>query len=276
LQYDLLAGLVCAVLVSGCGGGGGDSSSSVPETSADGLWIGTMDSGSDLILVDEAITALVLDDGTYWVWYANFYYEGLIRGTGTSQSGSFTSSSGRKWSTKSGGHIPYTLSASYIEKESLSGTFRDPFYGTQQMFTASYDPAYELTPSLDAIAGTYSGTAAISLGEYYAATDYLYRRDAQTFTISESGAISATTDGCAFTGSVTPRASGNVYNVAVSIQGTSCYSSYFQGVAYFDAATSTLRLAAVYPPEVAAFVYVGTKLQVAQTSVLAAPALGSP
>lgn len=281
MQYKLLVGLVYAVLVSGCGGGGdgGDSSSPVTAASAEGLWIGTMD--DPVFLDDKAITALVLDDGTYWVWHANFYDEGLIQGAGTSQSGSFTSSSGRSFSTKwGGGSTVYTLSASHIEKESLSGMFRDVLSGTQRMFTASYDPAYELTPNLGAIAGTYSGTAAISIGEYYAATDYLYRWELQTFTISDSGAISGTTGGCVFSGSVTPRASGNAYNVAVSKYGIGCdhtaLTDTLNGVAYVDAATSTLRLAAVYLPRIVAFVYVGTKHQVAQTSEQGAPAEGSP
>jgi hypothetical protein len=268
--------LMFSIVITACGGGGGgggdgDSSSSVPETSAEGLWIGTME--DPVFSVDQAITALVLDDGTYWVWHSG-YVDGLTQGTGISQNGSFTSSNGFYFSIEydGGSNRGTAVSASYIEKQSLSGTFRDMWYGTRSMFSASYDADYELTQDFGAIVGTYSGTAAISIGDYITGNNYLFRWESQTLTISDSGAISGiTTSGCGITGIVIPRSVGNAYNAEVSISGSNCkddsivtlteaLTGSLNGVAYFDTAKNTLRIGAVHHTKISAFVYVGTKL----------------
>ena len=69
------------------------------------------------------ITAFVLNDGTYWVFYsgvrfANHETHGFIRGTGTSSGGSFSSSNAKDYNFMGLGKNDATVSASYRAKQS--------------------------------------------------------------------------------------------------------------------------------------------------------------
>jgi len=116
LAICFLSGLVaCGSLVSclnsgfvsvTCGGGGGYSErhpSSLPQPtapSAEGLWTGTTPT-------HRTIRGLVLDDGSYWVFYTAIsnpnVLAGLLLGTGTSYSSSFGSSNTRDFNLEEAG-----------------------------------------------------------------------------------------------------------------------------------------------------------------------------
>ena len=250
MKRNLLVGLFLAGALSACGGGGGGDggSSPAPATSAEGLWIGSTNNG-------RSVTGVVLDDGIYWVLYSlvgnSAVIAGAIQGNGTSQNGSFVSSNGKDFNLEGLGVIDATVSASYVMKQSFTGAVTYTATGAQVTFTSSYDSNYELTPSLTAIAGTYSGSAATTGGS-----------ESATVTISTSGAISGSgASGCAFSGSATPRAHGNIYNVSVTFAGGVCDNgtSTVTGVAHFDAATKLLRSAALNSARTNGFIYVGTK-----------------
>lgn len=248
--------VICLALsgvVAGCGGGGGGGSSDsgstpAPATSAEGLWVGSTDN-------DRAVTGLVLDDSTYWVLYSimgnSAIIGGAVQGSGTSQNGSFTSVNGRDFNLEGLGASDVTVNASYVMEQTFSGTIEYAGTGEQITFTSSYDSDYELTPSLAAISGTYSGAASTSGGT-----------ESATVTVSDSGAISGSgASGCSFTGSASPRAQGNVYNLSVTFGGGVCANgtSTVTGVAYFDAETKQLRSAALNSAKTDGFIYVGTK-----------------
>ncbi|MFA5938662.1 MAG: hypothetical protein WC809_04830 [Sinimarinibacterium sp.] len=242
---------VFAVSLAACGGGGGDGDGGdnpEPATSAEGLWVGTTST-------NRSFAALVLDDGTYWVLYSSqgnsAVVGGAIQGSGTSQSGSFTSSNGRDFSLEGLGVTNLTLNANYVMKQSFNGTVRYTASGEQVTFTSSYDSGYDLTPSLAAVAGSYSGSAATSGGT-----------EAANVSISAAGAISGSgASGCTYSGSATPRARGNVYDISVTFNGGVCANgtSTVSGVAYYDASTKQITSTALNDARTDGFIYIGTK-----------------
>ena len=161
-----LAVLTASVALASCGGGGGSSSSAPPPPpppppppdlgTAEGLWNGTTGSG-------RSFSGLVPDDGTYWFLYSavgnDAVLGGVVEGDGTSSSGKFTSSNGMDFNLEGLGINVFTLAGTYTVKSQLGGTLTYTG-GTTNTFTSTYDPDYDLTPSLATIVGTYSGEAA--------------------------------------------------------------------------------------------------------------------
>ena len=245
MKRMLAIGLLSVVIVTGCGGGGnGDGSG----TSAEGLWNGTTSNG-------RAMSGLVLDDGTYWVLYSlmgnSAVIAGGVQGTGRSRNGAFSSSNGRDFNLEGLGVNDVDISANYVMQESLSGSLRYRATGEVVSFSASYDASYELIPSLELIAGTYSGSAATSGGTEFA-----------TASVSTSGAISGSSaGGCTFSGTGSPRARGNVYDVVVTFDGGMCAlgTQAVRGVAYFDADLNQLVSAATNNARTDGFIFAGIK-----------------
>ena len=227
-----LAGLFLA----SCGGGGGSGSSAPtppPASAAEGLWVGTTNS-------NRAVTGLVLDDGSDYVLYSvqgnASIIAGVIQGNGTATGGSFSSSNGRDFNLEGLGVLAATVSASYNARQTLNGSVSYSV-GAPTTFTSTFNTNYDVTPTLAAVAGTYSGQVAFSLGVENA-----------TVAVSGAGALSgAGASGCAVSGSVTPRSRGNAYNLTLTFGGSPCFftNQTMSGIAYFDSATR--RLYAVTP-----------------------------
>ena len=237
--------MICVGLVlCGCGGGGGDSSS---PSSAEGLWIGSASTG-------RTVSGLVLDDQSYWVLYSQVgnpaVIAGAFQGNGTSSNGTFTSSNGLDFNLEGFGIQPASVSASYATKQNFNGTATYPG-PIVVSFTSTYSSDYDLTPSLSAIAGTYTGTAATSAGS-----------EGATVTISALGIVTGlSVGGCSFSGSASTRSRGNVFNVSITFGGGVCVNgtSTVTGVAYFEAPLKLIRSAALNGARSDGFIYVGTK-----------------
>jgi hypothetical protein len=232
-----------------CGGGyGGSHVSSVPQptaTSAEGLWRGTTPTG-------RTVRALVLDDGSYWVFYTARdnpnILSGLIQGTGTSHFGSFESSNTRAFHVEDAGIRAGTMRGTYVQKNNFNGTIAYWRGGTSS-FTSTYNPDYERVPNMNVMVGSYSGRLATS--------------QTVTVTVSLDGTLSGhSTDGCTFTGSFSPRAKGNVFHVAVTFGGGPCGNGTdtVNGVAFYDAATRRLYSAALDNFRTYGFIFVGMRL----------------
>lgn len=221
------AAVLSLLVIAGCGGGGSD------PPPAEGLFSGTTTSG-------RGVTGLVLDDGTYYVFYSPVgkpsEIAGVVQGNGTSAAGTFSSSNARDFNLEGAGVLSATVSASYAAKQSLNGTVSYGV-GAPTSFSSTYDKAYEATPSLAALAaGTFFGEVASSAGVENA-----------TVSVTSAGAISGSSQsGCAVTGSATPRARGNVFDISLTFGGPPCVFGVqtLTGIAYFDSATKTLYAAA--------------------------------
>jgi hypothetical protein len=233
--------------MAACGGGAGeDSAPSSGAASAQGLWIGTT-------ATNRTITGLVLSDGSYYVLYSSVgnaaTIAGVLQGSGSSTGSTFSSSNARDFNLEGLGVLPGSVSANFTSRQSFSGSVAYTGGGTTA-FSTAYDANYEVSPSLTALAGTYTGQAAMSAGVQSAVV-----------TIASSGAISSSSNGCTMTGVATPRVDGNAYNVSLSFGASPCFfaNQTLSGVAYFNAATKRIYSVTPNAARSDGLLFVGTK-----------------
>lgn len=240
-----LAWMVATLLLAACGGGG-NSSTPPANSPAQGLWNGATNT-------NRTITGIVLSNGTYYVLYSPVGsptgIAGVTQGTGTSSAGAFSSSNGKDFNLEGLGVNSATVSASYITKQSFNGTVSYTGGGTTT-FTSTYNADYETVPSLSALAGTFTGTVAFSLGVQSA-----------TITVSPTGALSGGGNGCSISGTASPRTDGNVYDILIKFGASPCYfaNQSFTGIGYFNSATNTLYAVAPNAARTDGVIFVGTK-----------------
>lgn len=256
------------ISIAGCGGGGSGTAASSqsngtiggtpapaptpapppPVATAEGLYLGTTSNARTVI-------GVVLETGSYWVLYSSpnnpTVIAGAVQGTGNSVGGSFSSANARDFNLEGQGINNATVSASYVAKQSLNGVVTYTNTIPTISFTANYSNVYEIVPSVAAIAGTYSGSAAVVSGT-----------EAANVTISTSGAlVGRGASGCQFTGVVSPHAIGNIYDVSVTFSGGVCANgtNTVVGIGYFDSASKRLYSAALNSARSNGFIFVGTK-----------------
>ena len=252
----VLAAAACAslLLVAACGGGGGDGPGSRQPSAAQGLWTGTTTSG-------RALTGLVFGDGDYYVFYSPRNIPagvaGVIQGSSGTGTGIWSSTDGRDFNVEPAtpSILPATMSASFVAKKSFEGTITDAS-GASTTFTAVYDANYDSAPSLAVLAGSYAGTAGLSAGV-----------KAAIVTITTGGKLTAIvsmddkSSACTFSGTATPRADGNAYDVAFVLGDAPCPTPSLRvsGIAYFNAATKKLYVAAPNASRTDGVLFLGTK-----------------
>jgi hypothetical protein len=224
-----LLALVSLLTLHGCGQ---PEEPTTPQTSsAEGFWVGSTNT-------NRTLTGVVLDDGAYYLFYSvagnSAQIAGVIQGTGTSDNGTFTSSNTRDFRIGASAQNA-TLSATYANSQFFNGTVTYAG-GTTVTFTSSFNTAYNSNPTLAAVSGFYTGQAGSSGGVQTA-----------NINVTADGTFAgAETNGCAFTGTATPRIRGNAFNQTVVFGALPCFftSSTFQGIALFDLATLRLMTAA--------------------------------
>ena len=239
------ASIAATLAVSGCGGGGGDSGSAATASAAQGLWLGTT-------TTNRTVTGLVFSDGTYYVLYSPVgnptAIAGVVQGSGTTATSTFSSNNARDFNLEGLGVLSATVSANYAAKQSFNGTVAYTTGGNTS-FTTTYSSAYETAPTLANVAGTYTGQVALSVGVQSA-----------TVTVSSNGTISGGGNGCALTGTATPRTDGNAYTLSITFGASPCFfaNQTFTGVAYYNSATKRLYGAAPNAARTDGVLFVGT------------------
>ena len=219
LALGLISGLVACGSFANCWNsgfapaacGGGDSESdvsSLPQptaTSAEGRWTG-------MTPTSRTVTGLVLEDGSYWLFYTARDHPtllaGLVQGSGTSHSGSFGSSNTRDFSLEGAGIRAATMRGSYVPNKSFHATIAY-VNGDTASFTSTYDGDSELSPNLNLVAGTYAGLGA----------------DDHTIMVNvdSSGTLSGhASDGCTVAGTLSPLTQGNVFHTSLTFDDGSC------------------------------------------------------
>lgn len=183
-------GTVIVLIAGGCSGETNSSSTS-STGSAEGLWAGSTNT-------NRALTAAVLDDGTYYLFYSavanTLQIAGVIQGTGTSNTNGTFSSSNTKDFGIGVSALDATLSANFGARQFLNGTINYSGGGTVT-FTSAYNTAYDTAPTVASFAGVYQGQAGSSGGLQTA-----------TVTVATDGTFKGNEqNGCTFTGQVTLR-----------------------------------------------------------------------
>jgi hypothetical protein len=202
--------------LASCGGGGDASTSPIngntpAGTSAEGFYSGSL-TGS----LSNNFEMLVLENDEVWVLHGNqttagFSVNGFVQGAGKSNNGSYSATDIRDF-----GFAPamaVSASASYrTADKTISGSIVEG--NSTATFSGGTSPAvpysYATAATLASITGSW--TLAALTGESVAVD------------ITSAGALSArSSQGCSFTGTLTPRASGkNVFNVALKFGASPC------------------------------------------------------
>lgn len=208
-------GLLLAALLAGCGGGGDGASSTL------NVWSGTTSTGRD-------IGGVTLADGTYYLLYSKAgdanTVGGALQGTATLTGEAFASSDALDFSAEGLGIRPSTVAGTLKDGASFDGSVTPAAGGTAVTFQTSTSGSLLFgTPSLQRLAGAYTGNAGFALGVRPA-----------VFTVTETGAVSSTINGCAITGTAAPRTDGNAYDLTITFGGAPCAlpGFSFAGIAY--------------------------------------------
>lgn len=221
-----LLALASASMLASCGGDGGDPGPTPPTASPAGFYVGTSGAGPTL----REISTLILDNGRIYSLYSGpaggpaTGIAGAVIGQGVTTDNTFTASPTRNFNFEVPSVTIGSLSATFTERSSISGMVTG---GVPSLtFTGAYSSAYEHAPSLAAAAGTYTGIVGFSAG-----------REAATAVVAANGAITATSvGGCNLTGTAGLHASGNVYDVTITI-GAGCVfpaATVFTGHGYLN------------------------------------------
>ncbi len=215
--------------------------------SVEGLWTGSAST-------QRTLTTAVPDGSTYYVFYTVVgnpnQIAGVIQGAGTAENGTFSSANAKDFGIGSG-VLEATLAATFGAKQSFNGSIT---YSTGGVFsfTHTYNSAYDTAPPLSSLAGVYQGQAGRSGGS-----------ETATVTVSSDGTYSGSQqDGCTFTGRITPRARGNVFDAVIAFGGAPCFfgADTLQGIWYLDIPTQRLYAAAINGARTDAVILFGVKI----------------
>lgn len=233
--------ICCSALLIACGGGGSSSdqssssSSASSFASAEGLYQGASSNG-------RTFSAVVLENGELWSIYGvttnkimSVY--GFIQGAGQSTSANtYTSNALKDFGVNPA--ISTSINATYSAGETISGTLQQNGGAMTIGGAAPVNSMYNYNTPADLSA---------LKGSWYLSSTTGYPA---TITISDSGAISGSSSGCAITGQATPRASGkNVFNITVKYGASPCLLANQTlngiGLAYQVSSTQKQLVAAV-------------------------------
>ena len=207
---------------------------------ATGIYLGVSSAG-------ENIRAIVLPDGNFYIVESvpGLPTErGVINGTATTIGGAFNSSDGNDYPIPlvpvSGRLVqPISLQGTYMRGAALQLDLGATSTAPSRSFTANYVAGSDQSPSLDAVAGQYSGSAGATGG----------RRNVR-FSIDAAGSMTGIADpggsfetACRFVGTVTPHESIGVFDITLTSLGTGeCVfggrGDSVTGIAYYDPATA--------------------------------------
>jgi hypothetical protein len=228
MKLKLIFASVISLALLGCGGGGGGGgSSTTPTTSgtAEGLWSGTSSNGY-------GVAVLILENAETWgIYYSGSTIWGALYGTSTGSGTTFNATGTDFYfatRTSSAGSLTGTVIAGQTINATSSNT------GTS--VSLSYNNTYNTPANLANAAGSYVG---------WGVTKSTLAQTVR-FTVTSSGAISASEPGCSVSGTLSTRASGkNVYNVSTTFTGNQCALGNgvtTTGVATLDSTSGVNRL----------------------------------
>lgn len=220
--------ILSVLLIAGCGGGGDSAPANVP---AQGFYWGATGDG-------RVAFGTILDSGGYYFLYSaqgSTTMAGVVQGSGSATDTTFSSGNARDFNLEWGQVYTATVNASYVKKQSISATIKYAD-GSTNTFDGTYDPDYENTPLLSSLVGPFNGSVVGSSGT-----------EAASVTVNANGSLTGNTaSGCSVTGSVSPRAKGNVFNITINttVAGGCASNSTYSGMAYYDVARRLLLVMA--------------------------------
>ena len=180
----------------------------VTQGNPQGAYTGTTSSG-------ETFEAIILQDDTFYGLYGKtsgntFNVAGMLTGKGSYSNGTYTASVTDYYYT--GATYTGSVKATYVVGSSISGTVSESgnpnttFSGTP---IAASQYAYASPAPLSNITGTWTG--------------FLFGDVASVVTIASNGAFTGSSQGCNFSGTVTPDSSGdNFFDFSITYGASPC------------------------------------------------------
>ena len=175
------------------------------QKSAEGIYTGTTSNGFSFY-------SAVLENDQFWTIYGlpnvsgGLTIYGIVEGDGSSNNGSYISSNAKAFDYL-GNVSANVLAATYVPNVSFNGTFGSTIISGAPPIPSSY--IYNTPAVLSDISGPWSGS--------------LLDNSFVSLSISANGILSGSTNGCAFSGTILPRASGkNVFNVSLTFGASPC------------------------------------------------------
>ena len=213
----LAASLAGLALLASCGGGD-------PYA---GLWDGDMST-------QRQVTAVVLGDGDYYMLYSQpgkpSVMGGLVQGTGDFQGATFTSADARdyNWEVFGASGKAAPLSAKVSPRQSVTGS------AGGRTFTVRHTRDLDEDARIADIAGSHVGTVMFALGPRPA-----------TFTVTATGQVSTSINGCSITGVATPRGDTEAFDLVMTFGGYPCVfpNVSFTGIAFYRQESRQLQAA---------------------------------
>jgi hypothetical protein len=153
-------------------------------------------------------------------------------GSGTPTATGLVTTAGGNMATRAGNPlVPGELTLVGVPRASISGSLSSADAAVPATFTSSYSAAFEGSPVLANLAGTYEGDSA-GLGRVINAT----------LTIDGAGNLTGSSvEGCEHGGSLTPHANANIFELRITF-GTACpRQGTLTGHALWTAATPSSR-----------------------------------
>lgn len=240
-----IALLVTTLTLAACGGSGSsDQDSSAFANEAQGVYQGLTDTG-------KGMTALIRDDDEFYILVQESDsrrddLSGVIFGTATAEDGNFVSDDAVVRNLNGGEAESYTVSASYVAEEYLTGTITHVSSGGAVGFTVSSVTDGESYPDLEQLSGDYY--TGFYKGVLGAASESVYA----SVHIDEDGSLVGTLNlfaSCDFQGTLSPRSGSHLFNVSISFPNEGCFlgNEELKGVSYHDEEQNQLFLAAPNP-----------------------------
>jgi hypothetical protein len=199
--------------------------------STEGVWTGSTST-------NRTLTTAVPDGSTYYLFYTLVgdpnTIAGVIQGTGTSDNRNFSLTDAKDFGIGTS-VLDAGISGTFAAKQFLNGSIAYAGGGTVS-FTHAYNSAYDSQPVLNIFAGVYQAQVGRSIGY-----------DTAALTVASDGTYTGSEqNGCTFSGRITPRARGNIFDYTIAFGGAPCFfgAETLQGVWYFDSSTQRLYTAA--------------------------------
>lgn len=248
-KTNILAGILCAVAVVGCGGGGDDvvppaPAPALPLAGTEGIWNATT---SDQVNV----LAAVLENGETWGLYtlSDGLVVGALQGAAKHSAENNVSVSASFYDMISRKVVPRSYAGKYSVRDKIELTASNAV-----KLTGSYNASYESPSALSEAVGVYSGVAVANLAP----------TQQSALTVSLGGLVSvAANPGCTIRGAMTSRASGrNVFDVKLNFTGSTCPlkdGMVTQGVGLYNSVTQSFVLMSLDGTKVESYIYSGKK-----------------
>jgi len=233
--------LLTTLTIAACGGNGSsDKEPVVPDNEAQGVYQGLMDTGKGL-------TALVRNDGEFYILVQEADsrrddLSAVIFGTATADDGNFVADDAIVRNLNGGEAESYSVSASYVVDEYLTGIMTHVATGGAVGFTVSSVTDGEGSPDLGKISGDFYS------GFYKGVLDAASESEYASVRIDENGSLVGTRNvivNCGFVGTLSPRSGSHLFNVSISFPNSGCFlgNEELKGVAYHDEDQNQLFLA---------------------------------